>query len=107
MGKFYGSIGFAEYQETSPGVWTEVVVERSYRGDIISNNRRWQPSENLNDNLAISNTISILADIVAMRGFHNIRYIVWMGQKWKVSSIDVQKPRLVLSIGGVYNESKS
>lgn len=103
MNKFYGKIGYAISEETVPGVWVEQIVERSYYGDVIRNIRRLQSSENLNDNINISNEISIVADAFANQNFHSMRYVEYMGTKWKVSSIEVKYPRLILSIGGVYN----
>lgn len=103
MAKFYGIIGYAETVETTPGVWTEVITERNYSGDVIKNTKRWQAGENLNDNLMINNTISIVADPFAYQNFHAIRYINWMGALWKISNVEVHRPRLILSIGGVYN----
>lgn len=103
MNKFYGKIGYAISEETVPGVWVERIVERSYYGDIIRNIRRLQSSENLNDDINVSNEISIVADAFANQNFHSMRYVEYMGTKWKVSSIEVKYPRLILSIGGVYN----
>ena len=103
MNKFYGKIGYAILEETVPGVWVEQIVERSYYGDVIRNIRRLQSSENLNDDINVSNEISIVADAFANQNFHSMRYVEYMGTKWKVSSIEVKYPRLILSIGGVYN----
>lgn len=103
MNKFYGKIGYAISEETVPGVWVERIVERSYYGDVIRNIRRLQSSENLNDDINISNEISIVADAFANQNFHSMRYVEYMGTKWKVSSIEVKYPRLILSMGGVYN----
>lgn len=103
MAKFCGKIGFIETQETSPGVWTETVIERIYYGDLLRNTRRWDSSEYLNDNLSISNQISIVADPYAYENFHSIKYAEFMNAKWKVISVDVQYPRLILDLGGVYN----
>lgn len=103
MAKYFGSIGFVDTVETAPGVWEEKAEERAYFGDVIRNTRRWQSAETLNDNRTISNEISIVADPYAFQHTHAIRYITWLGALWQVSSIDVQYPRLVLSIGGVYN----
>ena len=103
MAKFYGKIGYAMTKETTPGVWVEEIVERSYYGDAIRNIRRLQGSENLNDDINVSNEISIVADAFANQNFHSMRYVEYMGAKWKVSSVEVKYPRLILNIGGVYN----
>jgi len=104
MAKFYGSVGYAETTETAPGVWTEVLTERQYSGDVLKLSRRWQAGDNLNDDLAINNLISIVADPFAYQNFHKMRYIEWMGAFWKITNIEVQRPRLILTIGGVYNK---
>lgn len=101
--KWYGLIGYAETVETNPGVWTEEITERKHRGEVIRNTRMLQNSGQVNDNVNVSNTISIIADPYASKNFHSIRYITFMGTKWKVSNVDVQYPRLILTLGGVYN----
>lgn len=103
MAKYYGKIGYVETVETAPSVWTEQITERSYYGDVLRNTRKYQNSENLNDNLEVSNELSILSDPYALQNFHAIRYVHWMGSRWKVSSVEVRYPRLILTIGGVYN----
>lgn len=103
MAKFYGQIGYATTSETAPGVWTEHLTERNYAGDILKLTRRWESGEHLNDNLAINNIFSIVADPFAYQNFHSMRYIKWMGAYWKITNIEVQRPRLILTIGGVYN----
>ena len=103
MAKWFGKIGYANLEETAPGVWEEQITERSYFGDVIRNNRKLQSSEHLNDDINVSNEISIVADPYAIDNFHSMRYIEFMGTRWKVSNIDVQYPRLILSLGGVYN----
>lgn len=103
MTKWFGVIGYAETVEKTPGVWEEKIVEREYFGDVTRNTRRLQTTDQVNDNIDISNSISVLADPYAYQNFHAIRYAEFMGAKWKVSSVDVQHPRLNLSLGGVYN----
>lgn len=103
MAKFYGDIGYAITKESSPGVWSEDITEKKYSGDVIRNSKRWQSGENLNDNLVVHNEISIIADPFAYENLQNIRYVKWMGACWKVTKIDINRPRLILSVGGIYN----
>ena len=103
MAKFFGKIGYAETVETTPAVWEEKITEREYFGDLIRNTRSLQSGEQLNDNINISNEISIVADPFAYENFHSMRYVEFMNAKWKISSVEVQYPRLILSIGGLYN----
>lgn len=101
--KFYGPIGYAELTETAPGVWVEQIVERNYFGDLNKVSRRLQSADKVNDDITVSNEISIVADPYAVDHFHNIRYVVFSGAKWKVDAVNVQPPRLILTLGGVYN----
>lgn len=103
MAKYYGKIGFAESVESAPGVHVEKVVERNYYGELVRNSRRLQSANQLNDNINISNEISIVADPYADKNFHMMRYIEFMGTKWKISNVEVQPPRLILTAGGVWN----
>ena len=107
MAKYYGAIGYSETAETAPGVWEETITERNYYGDVIKNTSKWMSGENLNDNLAINNQFSIVSDPYAYQNFHKMRYIKWMGGLWKITGVEVQSPRLILSIGGLYNENAS
>lgn len=103
MAKWYGVIGYGETVETTPGVWVEQIVERKYYGDILRNSRRLSSADQLNDDLNVSNEISIVADPYANENFHAMRYVEFMGTKWKISSVEVRYPRLILTVGGVYN----
>lgn len=103
MAKWYGKIGYGMIEETSPGVYEEKIVERNYYGELGRNNRRLESSSNLNDNINIANEISIVADPFANENFHAMRYIEFMGTKWKITNVEVRFPRLILSAGGVYN----
>lgn len=104
MAKFFGKIGFTKTEETAPGVYREVTTERDYRGDVLRNTRKWENGEYLNDDLNVNNQISIVADAYANENFFAMRYISWMGAYWKITNVEVQRPRLILTIGGVYNK---
>lgn len=103
MAKFFGAIGYAETVETSPGVWNEVITERDYYGDVLDNGWKLQSSDKVNDDINITNKISILSDLFANQNIYKMRYVVYMGVKWKIEKVDVQSPRLILTIGGLYN----
>jgi hypothetical protein len=103
MAKWYGVIGYAETVETKPGGWKEPVTERTYYGDLIRNTRKLQTANQLNDNINVANEISIVSDPFANQNFHSMRYVEFMGAKWKITNVEVQYPRLILTIGGVYH----
>jgi len=104
MAKFSGKVGYGENVKTAPGVWADVITEKSYFGDVIRNVRQLREApESLNNDLSVSNSISIVADAYANEHFHAIRYVEWAGALWTVSDVEVQSPRLLLRLGGVYN----
>lgn len=103
MAKYYGIVGYAVTVETSPGVWTEQIVERPYKGDVKRIYKRADSEERVNPDLDVSNEISILSDPYADQHFHQIRYVAWAGALWNVKGVTVERPRLRLTIGGVYN----
>ncbi len=104
MAKFHGRVGYSAAQaETSPGVWTDTIVERMYSGDILRNTRLSREGQNLNNDLSVGNSISIVADAYANEHFFAMRYVEWSGVLWTVSNVEVQRPRLILQLGEVYN----
>lgn len=105
MAKFFGQIGFVKTVEDPPesGIWKEQVCQRDYYGDVNRVIRRWDSVQQLNDNININNQISIVSDPFVNENIPWIKYVVWNGAKWKVSNVEVQYPRLILSVGGVYN----
>lgn len=106
MAKFYGAIGFAESVEIRPGVHKEEIKEYNYYGDLERISRRLQAAEKTNDDINIANVISIIADPYARDHFHSMRYVKLNGVAWKVSDVEVQFPRLRLTVGGLYNNGK-
>jgi hypothetical protein len=103
MAKFYGKIGYGESKETAPGVWEDEITERSYYGDVIRNARYLREGEYVNNDLSVGNSISIVADAYANEHIFAIRYVEWAGALWTVQMVEVQSPRLLLRLGGVYN----
>lgn len=104
MAKFYGNIGYAKTIETEPGIWEETIIEKTYYGDLVRNSSHYQSSSEINDNVAMSNNISIVADPFACENFQHMRYLTFMNTKWKINNVTVEYPRIILSLGGLYNE---
>lgn len=103
MAKWYGKIGFIKQVEKKPGVYSNETIERNYYGDLIRNSRGWStPSEGTNDNLTLNNQISIVADSFASDNSSFMKYVEIMGGKWKITNIEINYPRLVLTVGGLY-----
>ena len=108
MARFSGTIGFLktieEDPEEHPSVYVEKIIERRYYGDVLSNSRRWDQNGNLNDNLVINNRISVVADKFATENMGAMRCVRWHGELWKITNVEIQYPRVILTIGGLYNE---
>lgn len=105
MAKWFGKIGYSETAETSPGVWTPPQdTIREYYGDVVRNNTRWAGnSDSTNDDLTVNTQISIVADPFAINKFYSMKWIEFMGVRWKITNVDPQPPRLILTLGGEYN----
>ena len=103
MAKFYGKIGYIDTVESEPGYWDEKAIEREYYGDITRNTSRYQNGGQVNDDIVINNILSIVADPYANENFQHMRYVEWMGAKWKITNVEIQYPRLILTLGGMYN----
>jgi hypothetical protein len=105
--RFHGTVGYATDTETAPGVWTEVITERTYTGDVLRQARRLEPSAavpaTLNENIALENRFSIVADAYAYDNFSQMRYVSWNGSVWTITTVEVQRPRLILTIGALWN----
>lgn len=104
MAKFYGNVGYVQDEvETAPGVWTTAVEEKPYYGDVVRNSRKIDNNDVINNNLSVGNSINISADEFAYDHIFSIAYVVWRGVRWIVADVTVERPRLILRLGGIYN----
>jgi len=107
MNRFHGKVGYGESVQTAPGVWIDVITAISYFGNVTRNTRQLREGSLVNDDITVGNNISIIADAYAVENFMNIRYIEWQGSLWTVTAVEVQAPRLILTLGGIYNGPKA
>lgn len=105
MAKYYGNIGFATQVETSPGIWEDVITSRPYKGDVVRSSRRWDNATNINDNFVVNNQFSIISDAFLYSHIPAMRYLEYMGAKFKITSVDIERPRVLIHVGGVYVSS--
>src|SRR5688500_329911 len=103
MARFHGEVGYGSTVEKAAGVWQDNIVEKPYFGDLVRNSRRLQEDGQVNKDLTVQNSVSIVADAYASEHFHAIRYVRWAGSLWTVTEVEVQRLRLILRLGGVYN----
>lgn len=107
MGKYYGHLGYGITKEIEPGIWDTVIEEREVFGDVLKNTKQVSGSDKVNDDISISDQISFLADPYIKLNFHLVKYITYLGTKWKITSVSEDFPRLIVTLGGVYNENKT
>lgn len=105
MARFFGEIGYGTSLETPPGSgkWVDAIIEHEYYGDVVRQVRNLNPDDKINEDITVSNSISIVADQYANENFLKIKYVRWSGVLWTVTSVEVRAPRLILSLGSVYN----
>lgn len=103
MAKYHGYVGYGIDVETYPGVWEEQITEHEYFGDVVKNKTSIQQTSTINAGISISNSISIVGNPYAYEHFYAIRYVTYLGKKWTVTAVEIERPRLLLTIGGLYN----
>lgn len=103
MAKFRGTIGFSSFVETAPGVHQQQFTERTYTGEFLRDVRQVSQGVSINDDVNLSSQISIIADPFAFENIAAMRYVTWLGTKWKVKSVEHQFPRLIVRLGEVFN----
>lgn len=104
MKKFYGNVGYVETVEVTPGYWGPQETIRPYYGDWIRYSSKFQiSSDSTNDDKNIANELSIMADPYADQHFSDMRFVEYMGVRWKITAVTPQRPRLILTVGGLYN----
>ena len=103
MARFSGKIGYVEHEETSPSVYTDVVTERQYYGDLTRQFDKWGSGDGVNDNITFGQKISVVADPYLYDNAHNMRYVIFRGIKWKIRDFEINRPRVIISIGEEYH----
>lgn len=103
MARFYGRVGYVKSEEKAPSVWDDIVTEKTYFGNYVRDSRHWSSSGVVNDDLTFNHTISIIADDYATKNLGFIKYVVVSGCRVAVTGIELQRPRIILTLGGLYN----
>lgn len=103
MAKFSGMVGYATPSGNVNGIVSNTYVEKKLRGDVIRLQKNYQEGDRINDDVTLAHRFSLVADPYAYENFEKIRYVVLHGVKWKVTSMEIVRPRLFLTVGGVFN----
>ena len=104
MARYHGYVGYAIDVEAYPGVWEEQISEHEYFGDVLKNRINMQQGSVVNAKITISNSISIIADPFAFEHVYAMRYVTYLGKKWSILNVSIERPRIILTLGGLYNE---
>lgn len=96
-------VGFSVSEETAPGVFEGNITEKKYYGDVTKDFRKAQGGDKVVGDISINNVFSIVADPFAFENLKFIKYLKYMGIAWTVESVEVQYPRLLISVGGRWN----
>ena len=104
MARYHGYVGYAIDVEAYPGVWEEQISEHEYFGDVLKNRINMQQGSIVNAKITISNSISIIADPFAFEHVYAMRYVTYLGKKWSILNVSIERPRIILTLGGLYNE---
>lgn len=100
--RFYGKVGYETSVEIADSVWEPRILEAEYYGDVLRNTTRREQSDQINDEITISNRISIVVKPDALSTFQTIKYVEWLNCRWNVKSMEIQFPRVILELGGAY-----
>lgn len=102
MAKYSGKIGYGADVESAPGVYKTDIIEKDAIGDIYKNTVNVKDGNGINEEISLGMKISVFVDL-STSDYSKIKYATHLGTKWKVTSVEPQFPRLVLTMGGVYN----
>jgi hypothetical protein len=109
MSKYAGLVGYVTQEESVPGVWSQVEKTSTMKGDIIrqsstnGNGARISDTGKINDDISLSHRVSLLGDAYAFNNYYAIKWIKIDGHKWQVTSVELQRPRIIITVGGLWN----
>ena len=103
MTRCSGIIGYALAVETQPGVWEESITDKPYFGEVVRDNRKVVDQTQINNSINISNNISVVSNKFMLENMAFMRYITFMKSKWNITSVDIKPPRIIITMGGLYN----
>lgn len=103
MVKYAGLVYYTTQLETKPGVWKDSVKEHFMRGDVLRKASSSQNGDKVNSDVSLNHRVSLIADEYALGNYHDIKGIQINGRVWQVESIEVQRPRLIVTLGGLLN----
>lgn len=102
MGKVKLGVGFGSNQELEPGIYDDVLEEKTYYGEILENRRSFDQGTTLSGDVKITNQFSIMGNTYLFDNLEKIRYVRYRNQLWTVT-VDEGYPRVTFNLGGLYH----
>ncbi len=103
MTRFRGSIGINRGSvETSPGIFEPSIEELEVTGEMRNPSARW-PAHQQGGSVSARHALSIVTPEDSIVDYTEVVYVIWQSQKWSVVSIQYKRPRIELTLGGLYN----
>ena len=105
MAKYSGMLGYVmPAKEDPPGIWKpSAVVEKLGRGDLFGQTINNEDVGGLSDGITVNNQLSIIMDPFVYRNLESLKYVILYGTRWEIQSLSINRPRVILTLGGVYN----
>jgi hypothetical protein len=98
MARFAGFVGYVTQVESVPGVWSPVENPKYMRGDVIR-----QSSTSQNGDISLNHRVSLIGDSYTFNNYYNIKWVEIGSAKWSVTSVEIQRPRVIITLGGLWN----
>lgn len=103
MAKYAGLVGYVTQEEIAPGVWEAEPKHRLMKGDVLRQSNSYSGGQKVNEDVTLQHRISLVGDPFAFDNYSNIKYLVLNGVKWKVTGVEITRPRLIVTLGGLWN----
>lgn len=104
--RWAGTIGFSTYApSTDPeriGISDRTITERPAYGDIYKNRKIAGSTIGVVEGVQMNMNVSIIADQFINDNYCDAVYLTYLGQKWKITDVTPEYPRLTFTIGGRY-----
>lgn len=103
MNRYSGSIGYhSEPIETSPGVWSEPIVEIAIKGTVMWSSSRYQVGENSQGDIKPNHKVRFMIPDIDNFDPTRLSWISWNGRNWTISAFEMDHPAVIVTLGVLY-----
>lgn len=97
------SLGFAESKQVRPGIWDDEITEVPKLAEVRQRTETFQVEGNVIPEYKTTTSVSVLSQGPVKPDYSNLRYVLYAGERWIVTSAVHEPPRMTLFIGEVYS----